>query len=63
MSNEKESGSMANYLRAEVERLKNHYIAKLLDYGVYKLEDQQLYNLTLTDLEEIYLKETKGKSS
>ncbi|MED1204019.1 Fur-regulated basic protein FbpA [Heyndrickxia acidicola] len=54
---------MANYLRAEVERLKNHYIAKLLDYGVYKLEDQQLYNLTLTDLEEIYLKETKGKSS
>jgi hypothetical protein len=52
---------MSNFLRSEVERLKKHYINKLLDFGIYKTDDQQLYELTLTDLEEIYLKETIGR--
>ncbi len=46
--------NMANFLREAVEKKKQMYIQKLLNAGVYKVSDRQLYDLTLSELETIY---------
>jgi hypothetical protein len=50
---------MADQMRLALERAKQYYIEKLLDLGVFKQSDEQLYKLTLTDLESIYKKHRK----
>ncbi|KHD85861.1 Fur-regulated basic protein FbpA [Heyndrickxia ginsengihumi] len=45
---------MGNLLRKSVELKKSQLIHKLLDLGVYKKYDKQLYELPLTVLEKEY---------
>lgn len=50
---------MASQIRQALEKAKKYYIQKLLDLGVYRQSDDQLYKLTLTELEAIYKKHRK----
>jgi hypothetical protein len=43
---------MSNQLREAVTRKKQDYITKLLEAGIYKASDRQLYELTLSELEQ-----------
>lgn len=45
---------MANK-RCTIEERRNKMIDKLLAYNIYKVEDKQLYQLTLPELETVYL--------
>ncbi|TCP29209.1 Fur-regulated basic protein A [Scopulibacillus darangshiensis] len=45
-----------------MEKKKNYFIKKLLDYGVYKAKGRQLYELTIGELEREY-RRTKLKKS
>lgn len=44
---------MKNHLRTAVESVKEHYIQKLIDAGVYQASDESLQSLTLTELESL----------
>jgi hypothetical protein len=48
--------SMSAYLREMVEKRKELLINKLLKHGIYKLLNQQLYELPLSELEREYKK-------
>ena len=50
---------MGSQIRQALEKAKKYYIQKLLDLGVYKPTDEQLYKLTLTEMEAIYKKHSK----
>ncbi len=41
-------------LRKQVEARKEKLIKKLINVGIYKSEDKHLFELTLTDIEQIY---------
>ncbi|HET7629649.1 MAG TPA: Fur-regulated basic protein FbpA [Bacillales bacterium] len=45
---------MSQQLRKAVERKKQTYIQRLLDAGIYKSGNCQLYELTLSELEKEY---------
>ncbi|MBB2478888.1 Fur-regulated basic protein FbpA [Bacillus sp. APMAM] len=45
---------MSNIIRNPLEKRKQIYIQKLLDAGIYKVSGRQLYNLTLSELENTY---------
>ncbi|MFC7392919.1 Fur-regulated basic protein FbpA [Scopulibacillus cellulosilyticus] len=45
---------MNNQLREAIEAKKQYYIEKLLDAGIYKVSNRQLYRLTLSELERIF---------
>ncbi|HYK71996.1 MAG TPA: Fur-regulated basic protein FbpA [Pseudoneobacillus sp.] len=45
---------MSHQLRQAIEKAREYYIEKLLEVGVYKLSEHQLYELTLSELESIY---------
>lgn len=47
---------MANQLRQAMEQAKAYYIGKLLEVGVFKHSDVQLYQLTLSEMKSIYKK-------
>ncbi|MFC4322179.1 Fur-regulated basic protein FbpA [Litchfieldia salsa] len=47
---------MTKYLRNAVEKMKNHYIDKLLESGAYNNYEDQLQSLTLSELIEEYNK-------
>ncbi|WP_181347445.1 Fur-regulated basic protein FbpA [Thalassobacillus sp. CUG 92003] len=42
---------MANQLRQAIEIMKQYYINKLIDAGVFNAEDCEPYNLTVSELE------------
>ncbi|MBE6183351.1 MAG: Fur-regulated basic protein FbpA [Bacillus sp. (in: Bacteria)] len=42
------------YLVSELENVKKNFIDKLLENGIYKLKNKQLYELTIQDLEKMY---------
>jgi hypothetical protein len=50
---------MADQMRYALEKAKEFYIQKLLNLGIYKQTDLQLYQLTLTEMEAIYKKISK----
>jgi hypothetical protein len=50
-------------LRKQVEARKEKLIKKLINIGIYKSEDKHLFELTLTDIEQIYASQKKSKSS
>ncbi|MFC0469136.1 Fur-regulated basic protein FbpA [Halalkalibacter kiskunsagensis] len=50
-------------LRKQVEARKEKLIKKLINLGIYKSEDKHLFELTLTDIEQIYTSIKKRKSS
>lgn len=43
---------MGNLLRQVIEKRKSYLITELLNHGIYKKNDQHLFELTLTELEE-----------
>jgi hypothetical protein len=45
------------YLRQAIEKAKEYYIQKLLEVGIYKRSDRQLYQLTLTEMQRLCEKE------
>lgn len=45
---------MTNQLRQAVEDRKQFYIQKLLNAGIFKRANRQLYELTLSELEKEY---------
>ncbi|SFE42127.1 Fur-regulated basic protein A [Bacillus sp. OV194] len=45
---------MPNRLRLAIEQRKNFLITCLIEWGIYKKEDKQLYELTLSELEAEY---------
>lgn len=45
---------MGNLMRQAIEKRKIHLITELLSHGIYKKNDQHLFELTLTELEEEY---------
>lgn len=45
---------MSNQLRQAIEKARQYYITKLVEAGVFNYSEQQLYKLTLTELEDIY---------
>lgn len=47
---------MQNHLHDGIEEKKDFYIDKLLDRGIYKTKNQQLYELSLSELEQEYRK-------
>jgi hypothetical protein len=47
---------MSKQLRIAVEKRKNYLINYLIKAGIYKKNEQQLFELTLTDLELEYKK-------
>jgi hypothetical protein len=47
---------MANQLRQAMEKARAYYIGKLLEVGIYKHSDHQLYQLTLSEMKNIYKK-------
>jgi hypothetical protein len=47
---------MTKYLRNAVEKMKHHYIEKLLETGTYSSYEDQLQTFTLTELIEEYNK-------
>lgn len=47
---------MGNILRKAVEDRRKKLINKLIAFNVYQKEDKNLYNLTLTELENEYRK-------
>ncbi|MGG4268339.1 Fur-regulated basic protein FbpA [Peribacillus simplex] len=47
---------MGILLRKAIEKKRNFLINKLINEGVYKKNDVHLFELTLTDLEEEYIK-------
>ncbi len=47
---------MTHYLRDAVEKMKQHYIRKLLESGLYLTHEKFLYDLTLSELKEEYKK-------
>ncbi|MFD2617073.1 Fur-regulated basic protein FbpA [Terrilactibacillus laevilacticus] len=47
---------MKSYLHKDNENKKNRYIEGLLNLGVYKTENRQLYELSLQQLEQEYYK-------
>lgn len=53
---------MENRLRRAVENKKNQIIIKLINMGIYKKEEQHLFELTLTDLEEEYARVIQRKN-
>ncbi|SEH90071.1 Fur-regulated basic protein A [Halobacillus karajensis] len=44
---------MKNHLRKAVESMREHYIQKLIDAGMYQSTDETLHSLTLTELETL----------
>lgn len=44
---------MKNHLRNAVESMKEHYIQKLINAGMYQASDDSLQSLTLTELEAL----------
>jgi hypothetical protein len=44
---------MKNHLRDAVEKMREYYIQRLIESGVYNQEDEDLYKLTLTELKSI----------
>ncbi|SFJ74678.1 Fur-regulated basic protein A [Halobacillus dabanensis] len=53
---------MKNHLRNAVESMKEHYIQKLIQAGMYQASDDSLKSLTLTELEALVarIKPSKG---
>jgi len=51
---------MSNIIRNPIEKRKQIYIQKLLDAGIYKVSNRQLYNLTLAELENTYKSRTQN---
>jgi hypothetical protein len=51
---------MKNNLRIAVESMKQHYIQKLIDAGVYQASDDSLQSLTLTELEALFTQMEHG---
>ncbi|WP_442598346.1 Fur-regulated basic protein FbpA [Neobacillus sp. D3-1R] len=47
---------MSNQLRQAVEKAREYYIEKLIEAGVYKHSEQQLYELTLSEMKQLYKK-------
>ncbi|MFB9761574.1 MULTISPECIES: Fur-regulated basic protein FbpA [Bacillaceae] len=45
---------MSNLLRKAVERQKRFYIERLLEAGIYKKSNVHLYEMTLSDLKQVY---------
>lgn len=50
---------MGTLLRKAIEKKRNFLINKLINKGVYKKNDIHLFELTLTDLENEYIKISK----
>lgn len=48
--------TMKNQLREAMEKQKEYYITKLLEENVYKVQEKQLYHLTISELKTIYKK-------
>lgn len=51
--------SMKNHLREAVESVKDYYVERLVDKGLFLNSDQDPYGLTLTELEYLYNKYCK----
>lgn len=47
---------MQSHLHDGIEQKKDFYIDKLLDLGIYKTKNLQLYELSLSELEHEYRK-------
>ncbi|MFB6466330.1 Fur-regulated basic protein FbpA [Cytobacillus sp. Hz8] len=43
-----------SHIRKAVEELRQYYIRKLFDAGVFQHSDQAPYSLTLTELQNLY---------
>jgi hypothetical protein len=50
---------VADQMRNALDKAREYYIQKLLELGVYKHSDNQLYQLTLTEMAAIYKKWSK----
>lgn len=51
---------MPNHFQNANEQKKDYLIGKLLDRGIYKTKNQQLYELSLSELEHTYQKLSKA---
>ncbi|MBD8067699.1 Fur-regulated basic protein FbpA [Bacillus sp. PS06] len=47
---------MTKHLRNAVEKMRHHYIQKLIESGAYSNNEEQLYDYTLSELIEEYNK-------
>jgi hypothetical protein len=45
---------MSKFLREAVEKKKQIYMKRILEAGIYKESDLRLYQLTLSELKQIY---------
>lgn len=52
---------MSKQLRKGIETLKQYYIKKLVEGGIYNATDHQIYSMTLSELEKIMAKEFPHK--
>jgi hypothetical protein len=53
---------MSKFLREAVEKQKQIYMKRMLEAGIYKESDLRLYQLTLSELEQIYQSYQSKKS-
>ncbi|MCO7126211.1 Fur-regulated basic protein FbpA [Sporolactobacillus shoreicorticis] len=51
---------MSNTLTRSYEEKKSDLISKMLDHGIFKFKNHQLYELSLTELENVYQKHLRN---
>jgi TRAP-type uncharacterized transport system substrate-binding protein len=52
---------MSQQLRKAIEKAKEYYIQKLIESGVYKNTDHELYQLTLSEMISLFKKHKASK--
>jgi hypothetical protein len=60
---EKGESSMSKFLREAIEKKKQFYMKRLLEAGIYKESDLCLHQLTLSELEQIYINHINRKKA
>jgi hypothetical protein len=48
--------TMSQQLRSGIQKLRKYYIERLLKSGIYQESDQELYDLTLSELKAMTIK-------
>ncbi|EZP78920.1 hypothetical protein H839_03591 [Parageobacillus genomosp. 1] len=54
---------MSKLLREAIKKKKQFYMKRILEAGIYKKSDPRLYQLTLSELEQIYQSYQSQKSN